>query len=174
LDRSQSEDVKKYVTRLIGKGSNKFYLDNYILSDVNERDKRTKIDYSFRIGDYFQKIGDELYVNLNLNKEHYNDFINLASREAPRERDYKYEKVEYCELIIPEGYSVEYLPPNAKAAGDLVGFETEYSSVNGKVLFRKKFYVNYLLMHPNQFEHWNASIKPLSEAYRESIILKKK
>lgn len=174
LDRSEKDDVKRYVTRLIGKGSNKFYLDQYALSDVEDRDKLTVIDYTFRIGDYFQKIGDELYVNLNLNKEHYNDFINLALRETPMERDYKYEKREYCELIIPEGYMVEYLPPNAKADGDLLGFETEYTSVNGKILFRKKFYVNYLLMQPNQFEHWNASIKPLSDAYKESIILKKK
>jgi hypothetical protein len=174
LDRSEKDDIKRYVTRLIGKGSNKFYLDNYVLSDVHDRDKRTVIDYTFRIGDYFQKIGDELYVNLNLNKEHYNDFINLALRETPKERDYKYEKVEYCELTIPEGYAVEYLPPNAKAEGELLGFETEYTSVNGKILFRKKFYVNYLLMQPNEFEHWNATVKPLSEAYKESIILKKK
>lgn len=174
LDRSEKDDIKRYVTRLIGKGSNKFYLDNYVLSDVHDRDKRTVIDYTFRIGDYFQKIGDELYVNLNLNKEHYNDFINLALRETPKERDYKYEKVEYCELTIPEGYAVEYLPPNAKAEGELLGFETEYTSTNGKIVFRKKFYVNYLLMQPNQFEHWNASVKPLSEAYKESIILKKK
>jgi transglutaminase-like putative cysteine protease len=174
LDRSEKDDVKRYVTRLIGKGSNKFYLDNYVLSGVNDRDKRTVIDYTFRIGDYFQKIGDELYVNLNLNKEHYNDFINLALRETPKERDYKYEKVEYCELIIPEGYTVEYLPPDAKADGELLGFETAYTADNGKIIFRKKFYVNYLLMQPNQFEHWNASVKPLSEAYKESIILKKK
>ena len=174
LDRSEKDDVKRYVTRLIGKGSNKFYLDNYVLSDVNDRDKRTVIDYRFRIGDYFQKIGDELYVNLNLNKEHYNDFINLELRESPKERDYKYEKVEYCELTIPDGYTVEYLPPNAKSNGDLLGFETEYTSANGKIVFKKKFYVNYLLMQPNQFEHWNASVKPLSEAYKESIILKKK
>jgi hypothetical protein len=174
LDRSEQDDIKRNVTRLIGKGSNKFYLDNYVLSDVNDRDKRTVIDYTFRIGDYFQKIGDELYVNLNLNKEHYNDFINLTMRESPKERDYKYEKVEYCELTIPEGYAVEYLPPNAKADGELLGFETVYTSVNNKIVFRKKFYVNYLLMQPDQFERWNASVKPLSEAYKESIILKKK
>ena len=174
LDRSEKDDIQRYVTRLIGKGSNKFYLDNYVLSDVNDRDKLTVIDYNFRIGDYFQKIGDELYVNLNLNKEHYNDFINLEMRESPKERDYKYEKLEYCELLIPEGYTVEYLPPNAKTEGELLGFETEYSSTKNKVVLRKKFYVNYLLMQPNQFEHWNASIKPLSEAYKESIILKKK
>lgn len=173
LNRSKSDDIERNVTRLIGKGSNKFYLDKYALSDVDDRDKRTVIDYSFRIGDYFQKIGDELYVNLNLNKEHYNDFINPILRETPKERDYKYEKVEYCELTIPDGYVLEYLPPNAKADGDLLGFETEYRSENGKVLLRKKFYVNYLLMQPNQFEGWNASIKPLSEAYKESIILKK-
>ena len=174
LDRAEQDDIKRSVTRLIGKGSNKFYLDNYVLSDVNDRDRRTVIDYTFRIGDYFQKIGDELYVNLNLNKEHYNDFINLTSRESPKERDYKYEKLEYCELTIPDGYTVEYLPPNAKADGELLGFETEYTSANNKIVFRKKFYVNYLLMQPDQFEHWNASVKPLSEAYKESIILKKK
>lgn len=174
LDRSEKNDIERNVARLIGKGSNKFFLDNYVLSDVRDRDKRTTIDYSFRIGDYFQKIGDELYVNLNLNKEHYNDFINLTLRETPKERDYKYEKLEYCELTIPDGYALEYLPPNARADGDLLGFETEYRSENGKIVLLKKFYVNYLLMQPNQFEHWNASVKPLSEAYKESIILKKK
>lgn len=174
LDRAEKKDIERNVTRLIGKGSNKFYLDNYVLSDVRDRDKKTTIDYSFRIGDYFQKIGDELYVNLNLNKEHYNDFINLTLRETPKERDYKYQKLEYCELTIPEGYTVEYLPPNARADGELLGFETEYKSENGKIVLRKKFYVNYLLMEPDQFEHWNAFVKPLSEAYKESIILKKK
>jgi hypothetical protein len=174
LDRAVSDEIKRSVTRLIGKGSNKFYLDNYVLSDVGERDRLTTIDYSFRIGDYFQKIGDELYVNLNLNKDHYNDFINVAARTAPKERDYKYEKIDYCELTIPDGYTIAYIPPNARVDGDLLGFQTEYSSANGKIQLRKKFYVNYLLMQPDQFEHWNKSVKPLSEAYKESIILKKK
>jgi transglutaminase-like putative cysteine protease len=174
LDRAGNDEIKRSVTRLIGKGSNKFYLDDYSLAGVSNRDVRTTIDYSFRIGDYFQKIGDELYVNLNLNKDHYNDFINVAARVSPKERDYKYEKIEYCELTIPDGYILEYLPPNARVDGDLIGFETEYRSENGKVQFRKKFYINYLLMQPHQFERWNDAVKPLSEAYKESIILKKK
>ena len=87
LDRAGTDEIKRSVTRLIGKGSNKFYLDDYSLAGVSNRDVRTTIDYSFRIGDYFQKIGDELYVNLNLNKDHYNDFINVAARISPKERD---------------------------------------------------------------------------------------
>jgi transglutaminase-like putative cysteine protease len=174
LDRAGKDEIKRSVTRIIGKGSNKFYLDDYSLAGVSNRDVRTTIDYTFRIGDYFQKIGDELYVNLNLNKDHYNDFINVAARISPKERDYKYEKIDYCELTIPDGYMLEYLPPNARVDGDLIGFETEYRSENGKVQFRKKFYINYLLMQPHQFERWNDAVKPLSEAYKESIILKKK
>lgn len=174
LDRSGKDDVKRYVTRLIGKGSNKFYLDNYTLTDVNDRDKRTVIEYTFRIGDYFQNIGDELYINLNLNKEYYNDFINVALRESPKERDYKYEKLQYCVLTIPDGYTIEYMPRNARNDGSLLGFETEYTSSANKIMLKKRFYINYLLMQPGQFEHWNAAVKLLSETYKESIILKKK
>ncbi|MBA4053963.1 MAG: hypothetical protein C0490_04555 [Marivirga sp.] len=173
LDRSEKDDIKKYVTKLIGKGSNKFYLDDYRLLNQNERDLPTNINYTFRIGDYFQKIGDELYINLNLNKDYYNASINLLLRKAPMERDYKYESHEFSELAIPTGYVVEYLPPNSKVDGEMIGIETNYKQVGDKIFYSKKLYVDYLLMMPGQFEKWNASIKKLSDVYKESIILKK-
>ncbi|MBL0742518.1 transglutaminase-like domain-containing protein [Chryseolinea lacunae] len=174
LDRAEKDDVRRYVTRLVGKGSNKFYLDDYSVTNQNDRERPTRVGYKFRIGDYFQKISDELYINLNLNKDYYNAFINVALRQTPKENDYKYEKLEFCELAIPADYEVEYLPPNAKLDGDLVGFEARYEKQPGKILFTKTFYINYLLLQPAQFERWNEAIKTLSEAYKESIILKKK
>lgn len=174
LDRSKSEDVKKSIVRLIGKGSNKFYLDNYSVQGADDRDIPTSVKYDFRIGDYFQQIGDELYINVNLSKDHYNEFINTASRLSPKESDYKYEKQEYYELAIPADYEVEYLPENARFDGELAGYNIRYEVKEGKIILRKKFYANYLLMLPSQFESWNSVIKPLSEAYKESIILKKK
>ena len=92
LDRAEKDDVKRYVTRLIGKGSNKFYLDGYNLANLDDRDIPTRIDYTFRIGDYFQKIGDEFYINLHLKKDYYNAFID-KTREAPMEISYKYLKM---------------------------------------------------------------------------------
>ncbi len=79
LDRAEKDDVKKSVTRLIGKGSNKFFLDDYKIANLEQRDIPTRIRYNFRIADYFQKAGDEIYVNLNLNKDFYNTYIDLAS-----------------------------------------------------------------------------------------------
>jgi transglutaminase-like putative cysteine protease len=174
LDRAEQEDVKRYVTKLIGKGSNKFYLDQYKIADLEDRDKPTRINYAFRLADYFQKIGEEIYVNLNLNKDFYNTYINTATRKAPKESDYRYVKYEYIEMAIPEGYTVEYMPPNAKHAGALTGYEMTYTVAANKITFSKMFYLDYLLMQPSEFDAWNESVKKVSEAYRESIILKKK
>jgi hypothetical protein len=173
LDRSEKDDVKRYVTRLIGKGSNKFYLDGYNLANLEDRDTPTQIDYTFRIGDYFQKIGDELYINLHLKKDYYNAFID-KTREAPMEITYKYIENDFCEFTIPEGYDVEYLPSSIKVNGELIGMETDYKRDGSKIIFTKKFYIDRLLVMPGEFEKWNVSIKELSEVYKESIILKKK
>ncbi|HPM32317.1 MAG TPA: transglutaminase domain-containing protein [Chryseolinea sp.] len=174
LDRAEEADVKKYVTRLVGRGSNKFYLDNYTVSNLKNNDLPTKINYSFRIADYFQKIGDEIYVNLNLNKDYYNAFINVSLRKSPRELDYKYTKEEFYTMSIPSGYEVEYLPPNEKFDNELLGYTTEYKQSGQTISFTKTFYLNYLMMQPDQFNDWNDAVKKVSEAYKESIILKKK
>lgn len=174
LDRAEQRDVKKYVTKLVGKGSNKFYLDNYTVLNLDDRDKPTQIDYTFRVADYFQKIGDEVYINLNMNKDYYNTFINAETRTTPRENDYQYEKFEVIDLTIPGDYTVEYLPPNATYDGKLLGYDISYVVRDNVIRFSKKFYLNYLLMTPDQFSQWNNAVKQISEAYKESIILKRK
>lgn len=174
LDRAEQDDVKRYVTRLVGKGSNKFFLDEYSLSGIHERDAPTTLRYKFRVLDYFQRIDDEIYVNLNLNKDFYNTFINLETRKAPKESDYQYVKYETVSLKIPDGYEVEYLPETARLDGPLLGYEITYKKEAGQVVYSKKFFLNYLLMKPEDFSSWNEAIKQMSEAYKESIILKKK
>lgn len=174
LDRAEKDDVKKYVTKLVGKGSNKFYLDAYTVVNLEDRDKPTQIDYTFRVADYFQKIGDEVYVNLNMNKDYYNTFINTDIRTTPKENDYQYEKYEVIDLVIPADYTVEYLPSNSTYDGTLLGYNVSYVVKDNVIRFSKKFYLNYLLMTPDQFHQWNEAVRKISEVYKESIILKKK
>lgn len=173
MDRSEQNDVKNYVTKLVGKGNNKFFLDAYKVSGLSDRMKPTRIDYSFRILDYFQSIDDEIYLNLNLSKQFYNTFINTETRRAPRENEYKYIQREAISLQIPPGYTIEYLPENAQQDTPLLGYDIRYEVKGDKVFYSKEFYLNYLLQMPDQFQAWNESIKRLSEAYKESIILKK-
>jgi hypothetical protein len=174
LNRSQEESVSKYVARLASKGSNKFFLDKYALNNLANKDESTVIDYNFRIGDYFQKIGNELYVNLNLNKDYYNAYIPADSRQSPKENEYRYVKEEVCVFQIPEGYEVEYLPENRSHSNTFLGLDVTYEALPGKILFKKKFYMDFLMIGGADFKTWNESVKVLSEVYKESIILKKK
>lgn len=173
LDRVHKDAIEEYVAQLVGKGSNKFYLDNYSIDHLADRDEPTRINYTFRIGDYFQKIGDEIYINMNLNKDKYNDYINTRIRETPLENEYQYVKEEVSVLQIPPGYAVDYLPPNVEHNGTNLGLEVHYESDGKTIIVRKRFYLNFLLLNPDQFLNWNESVKQLSEAYKESIILKK-
>lgn len=174
LDRSNEKKIKDYVTSLTSKGSNKYFLDTYNVVNVVERDLPTAIDYTFHIGDYVQKIGEELYVNLNLNKDFYNEVVNIQTRKSPIENEYQYEKVEIIDFKIPEGYKPEYIPPDQNHLGTLLGFKFDYEVYPDKIRLHKTLSVNYLLMHPDQFQAWNKEVKALSESYRESVILKKK
>lgn len=174
LDLSEQTNIKEAVVKILGKGSNKFYLDQYLIQDLHNQDLPTRISYNFRIADYFQRVGDEIYVSLNLNKSYYNDFINTTTRKLPKEARFKYLSQDVIEFKIPDGYAVEYLPENTGHAGEQIGFEISYSVKPGIILLQRKLYSNYLLLEPSKFESWNQSIKKLSEAYKESIILKAK
>lgn len=174
LDLSEQDNIKEAIVKILGKGSNKFYLDQYSIDDLQNQDKPTRITYNFRVSDYFQRAGDELYINLNLSKDYYNDFINTATRKFAKEAKFKYMAYDIIELKVPEGYTIEYIPENTKYSGEQIGFEFNYSVKPGSILLHRKLYSNYLLLEPSQFESWNQSVKKLSEAYKESIILKTK
>jgi hypothetical protein len=174
LERVEQKDVKDFVIRIAGKGSNKFYLDNYTISRPSAENGNTEIAYNFRIGDYFQRYADELYINLNLSKENYNRLISDATRKTPHEFEFQYDKSEYIEFTIPEGYEVEYLPKNEIVNGLLTGCSFRYEVLENKILFSKQFYVHYILLNPEQFSAWNSEIGKISSAYKEAIILKKK
>ncbi|HYC83735.1 MAG TPA: transglutaminase-like domain-containing protein, partial [Chryseosolibacter sp.] len=174
LDRAERDDVREYVTRLTSKGNNKYYLDDYSIANLENRGKPTSIAYKFRISDYFQKAGDELYINLNLNKDFYNAAINPANRKTPIELDYGYTKSEFLQFEIPDGYEVDYLPENTEHQGVLLGCKISYRVDKNRISVSKQVYVDYLLLQPDQFNAWNESVKQLSTAYKESIILRKK
>lgn len=172
--RVEEKDIRDFVVRIAGKGNNKFYLDNYRFRNQLVKDRPTSIGYDFRIGDYFQRLGDELYINLNLSKDNYNRFINEDVRKTPHEFEFKYSKSEFIKFSIPDGYEVEYLPPNDSFDGKLIGYTISYEVSGNTIFFRKKHYVDYLMLGPSQFKTWNEEVSRISNAYQETIILKKK
>lgn len=172
LDKAVEESKKDNVVDWIKKGNNKFYLDSFHIDSLHERDRPLKITYDFKINDYTNEVGDELYLNLNLNKVYYNNYIP-ADRKVPRENEYKAEFSETYMLSIPDGYMLSYLPPNSEFRGKSLGFEMTYSVKNKSITLKSKVYNNSLMLTPDMFPDWNDSVRALSKAYKETIILKK-
>lgn len=172
--KSKKESVDKYVNRLISRGNNKFFVDDYHILNLDNLDVPTELDYKFYINDYFNKIGDEIYINLNLDKSFYNDLIEISKRKQPIENDYKYTNEQNAVFHLPENYQIEFLPENRSYQNDVFGFSINYTVDHDKITVNKVFYVNYLLLEPESFKVWNEAIKELSTAYRDVLILKQK
>ncbi|HEX8059431.1 MAG TPA: DUF3857 domain-containing protein [Cyclobacteriaceae bacterium] len=173
LDRAKDDEVRSAVTKYTGKGSNKFGLQKYEVLDLDNRDVPTKIRYEFSVGDYFQQVGDEVYLNLNLQRDFSNQQF-AASRTSPFEEEYKFVSDEVTEFAVPTNMSVEYLPENASWDNELFSFNIAYTKLPGKIVYKKRIKVNTLMVNPDQFKNWNEAVKHLSEAYKETIVLKKK
>ena len=173
FDRVNTDEIRNAVVKYTTKGSNKFNLQKYELLDLYDRDVPTTVRYDFSIDNYFQSVGDEIYVNLNLSREYANSQFG-PDRKTPQERDYKRVGEEVIEFEVPENMTVEYLPQDASWHNDLLSFDIAYTKLQNKIVYKKKFKVNTLMFNPDQFKTWNEANKHLTEAYKETIVLKKK
>jgi hypothetical protein len=174
LDRAHEKDIKESVTKITNKGNNKYIVGNYQLSNHLLRDQPTMIQYDFKISNYYQQVGNEIYFNLHLNKEFFNSYVNKKTRTTPIENTYKYVKKDVVELEIPSGYEIEYIPENATVVGKYLIASTSYKVKSSKIYFTKQISLNYLLLEPSQFDTWNDEVKKVSEVFKQSIIFKKK
>ncbi len=170
----EKEGEKNYVTGLVSKGNNKFFVTDYDVAGFRDRDKPLIVDYQYVLKDYFKSIDDEIYINLSLTKTFFNKLIDTDKRTAPQENDYKYTSRQVAVFEIPEGYDLEYLPQDQKSERELFGFEINYQLEANKITQNKILYINYLILDLDQFQEWNQMIQELNEAYREVLVLKKK
>jgi hypothetical protein len=168
--KSSSKAVDDYITKLLGRGSNKFFVENYKIDHLDNLDKPIEVVYDFRIEDYYRKIGNKIYFNMNLDKSFTGDIIE-DNRKQAKENDFKYINESISVLEVPENYKVKHLPENATFSNDVFGFDITYTVIDDQVILKRQFFVDYLLLEKDKFEQWNEVIKKLSNAYRDALIL---
>lgn len=171
LINTTSQGEENYLKRLLSKGSNKFFLDEFDTQNVDDLDQPIRIDYQYRVKDYYKSIGDKLYINLCLDKSLTNS--QILDREVPIENDYKYINRAVTVLDLPAGYSVSFMPVDTMVETDHFGFGITYEQIGNRIYATKEFYVNYLLMYPTDFPEWNEAIKTYAKAVRTTVVLSK-
>jgi Transglutaminase-like superfamily len=173
FNQTQANRQKDNVVDWVKKGSNKFYLDDYQIHHVQDKDLPLQLTYKFRLSDYVTYAGSEMFINLNLEKNYYNQLI-AAGRKIPYNYSYQYAVDNQYVLEIPTGYEIEYLPASRHHEGPVLSFESNYRQSGSRIILSSKLSRHTLLLEADQFNNWNTAIRELSAAYKESIILKKK
>ena len=166
------ERLKKKLTRILNKGNNKCTLSNYEVSQLQDREKSIDINYEFKVENYLRSYGDEIYINLNLEKEYKNFKADTTISIAPIGNDFHFTKTDVTSVEIPADYQLEYLPKNSSYSNKHFGFDIAYKKEENRVIQEKSISFQFLNLPKSDFTDWNKMIKQLNKAYRETIVLK--
>ncbi len=166
------KEKQTYFKSVLEKGSNKFRLNSYDVTNLNDNYKPLTVTYDFQVDNFIQSYEDELYIDMNLYEE--SGTIIEDDRELPFEYRFKKKHEETYILDIPEGYEVSYLPEGFDKTIDGFRYSISYTLVDNKVIYNLKLYREIMIMDKSYFEPWNDLFNQLLKSRSETVVLKKK
>ncbi len=171
-EQNTESKTREFYNIKLQKGSNKFLIKK--LNEVNKYkyDTAFVVKYDFTINQYIKKLGDEMYINMNLNQK-------LSEFKTDKDRKYaiKYDYKDYYNfnttLNIPEGYTVNYIPENIDISNDYVSFKITYDVEESQIIYSNSIKLDFLTLNILQQKEVNDLIKKAEKSYKEIVILKK-
>jgi hypothetical protein len=137
---------------------------------MGSKNDPAKINLNFKLPGYSRKIGDKVYINLNLATSLPGELVS-KTRTQLIERPYKYEEKLVVVFTMPDNYDVSYLPQSENRTWDYFGISTKYIKSGRQIIFQKSFYSDALYLKTSDFEQWNTMIQSVSEIEKQTITL---
>jgi hypothetical protein len=167
-DKDREQETRGINTR----GSNKYVQNSYEYTKSDTGYKNCTMAATFTIGDYVQRVGDEVYVNMNLKRNFDGSNIDTQGRVVPYYFKYKDIETEVVVLDIPAGYKVSYLPKEASGAlNNTWDYALSYKVFGSKVILTKKYTMRSMTVPHALFARHNEMVRELQKQYKESIVL---
>jgi hypothetical protein len=166
-EKERTEAIEKYIG-----GRNKNILLKVSKSEMPLRDLDHVIDFMIKIDNQIINDTKEKYISM----EYENILASLTpekERNIPFKINQRFYKNYKAELILPEGYSIKYLPKKYEVSNVLGDFSFHYKQSGNKILYEKKIHIREMEIEPEHFENWNTFMSGLKNFYNEQIILEK-
>lgn len=164
--------LKEFYNRKFEKGNNKFLINNFNETNKYHYDNDFIVDYDFKINDYSKNLGNEIYINLNLNKG-LSFYKTDKKRENAIEYDYKRYFSYTTKLKVSKGYKVDYLPESITVSNDYLTCKISYSLKENEVIYNQTIELNFLVLSVEAQKEVNKLIKKIERNYKEIVVLKK-
>ncbi|MFN3341341.1 MAG: transglutaminase-like domain-containing protein [Flavobacteriales bacterium] len=165
------EETWKYCTALLEKGNNKFALDSLFIQNKGNRELPLVVNYKFNVRDYVYLNGDEAYVNLHLDKDYLDDYLD-SKRKTPLDQNFTFQHNWHYKFYIPEGYSVIRIPENVLVEYDLFSFRLNYSLKGNRIESDFQYTNKFMMLGLERFTDWNTMMTKLNAAFKQTIVLK--
>lgn len=172
-DKKKKDNLKEVYTYELRKGNNKFLIDDFEEINKYDYDKDFVVRYTFNIKDYINHLGEETYINLNLNRE-LSEFKLKEDRKTDREYRYKSSVKYITTLEIPKHKTVTYIPENLKVSNDFFTCSITYTQKENAVIYELYIDQDFILLTLSQQKELNRLIKKAEKHFKEVIILKDK
>jgi len=168
----RNDKKKDVLSSFLRHGDDNLILSNIKEPDFKERQKPLEVSFDFKANNQLTKAGNELYIVMDWNKE----FSSLEFDDK-RKNDYEFNNKYYLdvqtELVIPEGYKVDYLPAAFKKATSQYSFEGSYTNKGKSIMYKKLIVVNKPVLLKSEFDAWNKFIREINTFYNDQVVLVK-
>lgn len=168
----RNEDKKDVLSGFLRHGDDNVVIGNVNPPDFNDRQKPITVSYDFKANNQVTRAGKELYVVMDWDK----DFSALEfdeDRKNDYEFNYKYNYNIQTELLIPDGYKVDFLPQAVKKTNPHYSFEGSYVNKGKSIVYTKTITVNKPILLKSEFSGWNTFVKELNDFYNNQVVLVK-
>jgi hypothetical protein len=169
IQNAGTRKLEKYAY-FFSTGSNKFKLDT-AYSVLMSRDEGFKAYYTFNIPNYITTAKEEVYINLNLEKELANSRID-PKYIIPLELDYLTNDVYTATLEFSTNYKLEYLPESLEIDNEIFSTGFIYECNDNTIHFKKYLTQKMLIIPVELFGLYNETVDTICNMYKQCIVLR--
>ncbi len=169
---TKQKDLKEFYTYQLRKGNNRFLIDDFKEENKFEYEKDFAVNYTFNIENYVQAYENEVYVNLNLNR----DLSRLKEddkRKSGKQFNYKRFNVITTVLEIPNTMVLDYIPDSFEISNDFFNCKITYTKKDNKLIYKLTVQQKFIELTLEEQKELNKMIKKIEKNYKEVVILKK-
>ncbi|TMM52114.1 DUF3857 domain-containing protein [Maribacter algarum] len=156
------------------KGDNSFQITEFEEINKYDYDKNLIVNHDFHIPNYAKTLGDEIYINLNLNKTIASNLKTDKDRAVALEHKYLDSVLYEFKLIIPEDYVVDYLPKGINFSSEYFDSSITYELKENQIQYTHDFKLNTMIFDSKELKTINQFVKKIEGQYKEVVVLKKK
>lgn len=170
---TNKKNYDKEVKGMLRRGNNKCDVKKYSISGVNNRDSLAIFKFNFEINGYGHLIGNEYFVNLNLQHFANGQEVDTTKREIGVQIDDLASKTGIVILNIPKGYDVKRIPQNFTLNTPDIQLSVTYVRKGNQIIRTEKLVDLTGLIPADRVRAYNKALEQMCDAYRELVVLKK-